>query len=147
MSAASKPDSDDVRLMFEGRYIGAWDLRGEDRTLTIERVDGGVVEGEGGRKDKAPLLYFKGAKKPLVCNKTNMRTIAAICGGYRKSQWIGKRITIYATTCKGAKGGIVDCVRVRPTAPGSSAQDSAMPEVPVDEEMRARQKAEAEGST
>ena len=134
--------SDDIRTMFESKYVGAWDLLGKDLTVTIERIQGGVVEGEGGRKDKAPLIWFKGAKKPMVCNKTNMKTLHSLFGTFSAKGLVGKRITLYATTCKGARGGMVDCVRIRPNAPGAG-KDDVIPEGSVDPDMRRNQQEQA----
>jgi hypothetical protein len=132
--------SDDVRMMFESKYLGAWDFP-KPAVGTIERVVGATIEGEGGRKDKAPLIYFKGVARPMVCNKTNLKTIASIVGSFRASDWIGKRVTLYATKCKGKAGGEVDCVRVRPKAP--AAADPPITPQPVDPAMREAQKREA----
>ncbi len=132
--------SDDVRTMFDSKYIGAWDLQGRDAVVTIDKVVGAVVEGEGGRKDRAPLIYFVGKTKPLVGNKTNCKTIAGITGTFKASAWVGRKVTLYATTCKGKAGGQVDCVRIRPVAPGAGAADTAAPlDSPVDPDMRANQ--------
>jgi hypothetical protein len=135
--------SDDIRTMFENKYIGAWSLAAGDQHVTISKVQASVVEGEGGRQDKAPLIWFEESRKPMVCNKTNLKTIASIVGSFRAKDWIGKRITLYATTCKGAKGGQVACVRVRPTAPGSQQRSGPMPDVPVDPDMRKNQQEQA----
>lgn len=138
----AKPPDDDIRRWFDSPYVGAWDLTG-DVHVTIERVVGGVVEGEGGRKDKAPILHFRGAKKPMVVNKTNLKTIASITGSYKAKDWVGKRITLYATTCKGKSGGIVDCVRVRPTPPRDGRDAPDLGGGPVDQGMRESQMREA----
>lgn len=138
---------DDLRRMFKpGKYLGAWELVGREATLTIDRVEPGVVEGENGRKDKAPLVYFKGVARALVLNKTNMKVLRSLFGdevAYSAKKLVGKRITLYATTCRGAAGGTVDCVRIRPKAPDQKGADSAMPDVPVDQEMRAKQEEQA----
>lgn len=139
----SKPADDDIRAWFESKYVGAWDLRGQDVTVTIAKVVGGVVEGEGGRKDKAPLLYFVGKSKPMILNKTNLKTVASIVGSFKAKDWVGRRITIYGTMCKGKAGGQVDCVRVRPIAPKDKNDTAIDFDAPVDVDMRARQMAEA----
>jgi hypothetical protein len=137
--------TDDLRLMFDARYLGAWHLQGRDAHVTIKRVVAGTVEGEKGRKDKAPLIYFDGKDKPLVCNKTNMKTLKSIFGTLSASRLIGKRITLYPTTTKFG-GEVVDCVRIRPEAPKSDAKDSPIDEnAPPDPEMRETQQRAAEG--
>ena len=135
--------TDDITQMFDrskSKQLGAWDLQGRDVTVTIENVKQGTVEGEKGRTDIAPLVFFKGKKRPLVLNKTNFKAIRAITGSNFAKDWIGKRITIYPTTTS-LKGETVDCIRVRPNKP--NGPDSAFPEVPVDEAMRERQEAAA----
>ena len=118
---------DDLRRMFDSRYLGNWDLLGQDVTVTIERVEGGIVEGEKGRKDRAPIVHLKGWPKPWVLNKTNMKTIYAIHGTLKASELRGKRVTLYATQCKGKSGDMVDCIRVRPTMPeGAGVPQSAV---------------------
>jgi hypothetical protein len=137
-------DADDIRLMFDSKYIGAWDLRGQDVTVTIERIEGGTVEGEKGRKDKAPLCFLKGWPKPFILNKTNTKTIAAMYATHSRKALVGKRITLYATKCSGKAGGEVDCVRIRPTMPDRpGVPQSKVGEVPVDAAMRKRQMEQA----
>lgn len=113
--------TDDVRGMFDSPYLGAWDLQGRDVVVTIRDV----VQGELGKagtskKDKAPIVYFEGKEKGMVFNKTNMKTVAAIYGSFKRTEWLGKSITLFPTTT--SKGGeIVDCIRVRPNAPREKA--------------------------
>lgn len=142
---------DDVRRMFKpGKYLGAWDFASREATLTIDRVQSGEVEGENGRKDKAPLIFFKGVTRPLVLNKTNLKVLLTMypqiqVGGRISAKAMkGLRVTLYQDTTRGARGGTVDCVRIKPRVPGSTTGDAPPPEVPVDEEMRAKQVAEME---
>lgn len=124
----------DVRTMFDKAYLYAFDLQGRDVTVTIEKVTGGTLTGTGGQKAKKPVLFFKGAKKGLALNITNAKTIAAMYGGSFKSEdWIGKRITLYPTTTQFG-GQTVECIRVRPQAPGAKVKDAPPAEPPVQEE-------------
>jgi hypothetical protein len=122
--AATKDDwRRDYRLAFPHDYIGAPDLRGKDVTLTISRVDLDELlvvdgKGKGERKQKKLVLSFKeladrpeGQPRKLVANKTNATTIGKLHGSAVEG-WIGKQVTLYATTCK-AFGETVDCVRIR----------------------------------
>jgi hypothetical protein len=134
----------DIRTMRESKYIAAWDLRGKDHVVTISKIVAGIVEGEAGRKDKAPIVTFKGARKPLVLNATGIKVLFSLFGTYEATTLAGKRITLYPTTCKAKGGGMVDCVRIRPVAPGVGAQDtSSSLDEPVDEAMQQRQKEQA----
>jgi hypothetical protein len=105
--------------MFDSEYIGAWDLTDDDDKpkdihVTIDKVEKRVLKSRRGEESK-PVLWFRGAKKAMVCNKTNARTIANMHGN-DVADWAGKRITLYSTTTQTADGE-VPCIRVRPTPP------------------------------
>lgn len=104
----------DYRTMFDNEYLGSWDLQGRDVTVTIARVEARKLKSQRGEAHK-PVLYFEGKEKGFVCNKTNGRAIAGMYGT-KTEAWVGKRITLYATTTS-AGGETVDCIRVRPTPP------------------------------
>jgi len=103
--------SDDYRSMFGAKYLGAWDLAEKDVTMTIAKVQGEELTNKGG-KDKRPVVYFEGTEKAFICNKTNAKTIATLYGP-KVSQWVGKKITVYATKTQ-LGGETVDAIRVRP---------------------------------
>jgi len=110
----------DYRSMFDRDYVGAWDLGGKDHVVQIARVKAGELTAQGGRKSKKPIIWFEGREKGLVLNKTNAKAIAGLYGNDTE-QWIGKRITIYPTTTH-MGSEVVDCIRVRPTAPQEPAR-------------------------
>jgi len=109
----------DYRTMFDSDYLGAWDLP-RDVTVTIATVKAGQLVGEKGRTAKKPIITFLGKQKGFAANKTNCRTIAAMYGTNTK-EWIGKRITLYATTTEFG-GKQMDCIRVRPQVPAAAAK-------------------------
>lgn len=113
----------DVRSMFDEKWVKAWDLNGKEITVTIKKVERGMVANKGGEK-AVPVLWFDGAKKPLGLNKTNVKTIAGMYG-YEASNWVGKSITLYPTVTT-TKDGDAECIRVRPTAPKGKGEP--MPE-------------------
>lgn len=119
----------DVRKFFDKAYIYAYDLEGRDVTVTIERVTGGTLIGTGGKSNKKPIVFFKGTEKGLALNITNARVIAGLYGGFDSEQWIGKRITLYATTTTfGAQ--TVDCIRIRnviPKGKGETIREDVAP--------------------
>ena len=112
------------KSMMTLEYLYAFDLKGKDVTLTIERVTAGELKGTDGKKSKKPLVYFAEGKdkRPLAFNSTNCKITAALYGN-DTAGWIGKRITIYPTTCE-AFGQTVDCVRVRPKIPTGAPEPS-----------------------
>lgn len=144
MGAQNDTDTgDDITQMFDrskSPQLGAWDLKGRDMTVTIDRVVKGKVVGEAGRTDVAPLVFFQGTARPMALNKTNFKTIRAIVGSSRARDWAGKQITLYPTRTK-LKGETVDCIRVRAQKPNGPSE--AIADGPVDQEMRDRQTAAA----
>jgi hypothetical protein len=115
----------DYRAMFDRDYIGAWDLKGQDVTLTISRVEAKQLTGQGGAKAKKPIVFFEGREKGFALNKTNGKTIATMYGT-ETNEWAGKRITIYPTTTTFGRD-TVECIRVRPTVPPAKVK-TAPPE-------------------
>lgn len=108
--------------MVDRDYMFAFDLQGKDVTVTIDRVVAGELTGQGGRKSKKPLCYFRESKsgKPLALNATNCKTIAAMYGNDTDG-WVGKRVTLYPTTTQ-MGGETMECIRVRPQVPKQAGQ-------------------------
>jgi len=106
--------------MFDRDYIGAWDLNGQDVTVTIARVECKELVGSKGVKAKKPIIYFEGKEKGFTCNKTNGKAIAAMYGN-KTEDWVGKRITLFPTTTS-MGSETVECIRVRPGVPAEPAQ-------------------------
>lgn len=123
--------------MCDRDYLFAFDLKGRDVTLTIERVTAGELTALGGRKSKKPLVYFKEGreKKPLAMNATNCKTVAALYGNDTDG-WVGKRITLYPTTTTMA-GETCECIRVRPTVPQQNTEKQPAPTDPAESESDA----------
>jgi hypothetical protein len=133
MSAAPKQNDQDfdVRTLVEKPDIRAYELDGREWTFEIARVVPGKVYSQEKKTAKSmPMVFFKGPKKPLGLNATNLAAIGAMYG-FRAKDWIGKKVTIYPTkTTFGRKQ--VDCIRVRPGIP-SAAVATELPPVPIDE--------------
>lgn len=116
-----------VRLLFPSRYLCAADLHDKDVHLTIAELKVEDLQVKGGDSERKPVLYFEETRakaekqgnpkkeKRLVLNKTNALQIAAL-HGTETDEWVGKRITLYATMCQ-AFGDTVDCIRVKDTVP------------------------------
>lgn len=111
----------DYRSMYDKTYLGSWDIpEDRDAIVTISRVEAGKVS-NGTKSDRKPLVYVIGRSgaelpKPIVLNATNGKTIAAIYGT-KTEAWAGKPIALYRATVQGVGGGMVDAIRIRPTAP------------------------------
>lgn len=120
----------DYRKLYDKDFLGAWDLTTDagarDVTVVIEAVQQGELQAPGKpKKRRAPVVSFVRCRKKLVLNVTNGRTIAALYGTDTR-WWVGKAITLYATKTTFGRA-IVDCIRVRPIAPGQHA--AASPEI------------------
>jgi hypothetical protein len=133
----------DYRTLFDKENLGAWDLGGRECVVTIETVKPGEVGGhQGKKKERKPIITFKGKRKKFVCNVTNAATIAGLYGPHVE-KWIGKRIVIYPTTTTFGRE-TVDCIRVRPVVPGASKPDTEDAlDRDLNEAMRAKQDAAA----
>ena len=97
-------------------YMGVYSLdNGNDLIVTIEKVVREQVVSTGGKKEECTVAYLRG-QKPLILNRTNAKTITKIYNSPYIEDWQGKQITLFASTCKMA-GDIVECLRIRETAP------------------------------
>jgi hypothetical protein len=124
----------DYRALFERDYLAAWELKGKDVTVTIDKVEPREMRVEGGAKMWKPVVFFVGKRKGLVLNITNAATIAALHGDDTDG-WIGRPITLFAekTTLKNKQ---VEGIRVRGAgqqlapapAPGNAQQSSPLSE-------------------
>ncbi len=131
-----------VRDLFDNQYLAADDLRGKPWTLTIQSVTKAKLpSGKTGKSETRGIVRFdeleaKATKdKPamaLVLNRTNAKTIKALYGK-DTSEWIGKRITIYPTTCS-SFGKTVDCIRIEAEVPSGAAKATGKATKPSDDE-------------
>ena len=100
-------------------YLGAYSLEnGKDKTVTIKKIVKELVTGHAGRKENCIVAYFSDEEKPMILNKTNCKTIQKIYGTPLIEEWIGKKITLYASTTSLA-GETVECLRIRPYPPAA----------------------------
>lgn len=132
------------RKMQDRNFLGAWSLEKDgkpvDVTLEIAKVEAAMVQSaEKPRGQKCPIVWFKNVKKPLVLNNTNGKTIESFYGEHVE-EWIGKLVTLYATTTSVA-GVKTPCVRVRSKRPAAGQGAGTVPNDGDDEVMRAQQKA------
>jgi hypothetical protein len=113
----------DVRKLVprKSEYMAAEDIEGRgDVVVTIERAERKTAElNQGGKmvKQEAGILYFKGAKRGLVLNKTNSRRIAQL-HGWDTDEWVGKQVTLYVDKTRLGRD-VVPCIRVRTNPPAA----------------------------
>ena len=103
------------KKLTDPNYLGSWDFApGEVRTLTIERVlQEKVIDMEKGgtAKKDCTIAHFVEKCKPMILNKTNCKTIAALLNTPYIEEWAGHRIKIHVEKVK-AFGRLEDALRV-----------------------------------
>jgi hypothetical protein len=118
----------DIKSLYPSKYLSAADLKGQEVTCQIAKIK---MEQMSDGEEK-PVLYFVGAEKAMVLNKTNARTIAQLHGD-DYDVWPGKRIILFAVPVEFG-GQMTMGVRVKPSSgpyPDPPAQDD-VPEVKSD---------------
>lgn len=87
------------RQCYPGRFLSSEDLHTEDGwikpTLTLTDIRREEVEGERGKEIKV-IARFRETEKELVLPKINATCLVAMWGPIVKD-WIGHRVTLYAT--------------------------------------------------
>lgn len=120
--------------MFPSKYLKADELGDSDHTFTISRI---AIEslGQGAEKDEKPVVYFSEIEKGLVVNKTNATTITKIAGSDDTEDWIGKKVTLFATEVQFGADMVLS-IRVRlPRAPAQTLKlSNPSPGLPASKE-------------
>ena len=97
-------------------YIGAHDLQpGQELTVTIESVANEVVkcfDGKTVKEETCIVAKIKGAKKPMILNKTNCKILSKNLDSPYIEEWIGKTMTIYAAKVR-AFGESTEALRIK----------------------------------
>jgi hypothetical protein len=99
-----------------GGFLEAEDLpEGKDITVTIEAVREPSKDdkGQDGKLIDKPIVKFAKVKKELIMNKTNAKAIRRMFGENEMTNWVGKQITIYRTTCNAFGDKNRPCIRVK----------------------------------
>jgi len=98
-------------------YLGAYSLTdGKDMIVTIKDVKEESITGAKGDKEDCVVCYFEGDVKPMILNKTNMKTITKVCQSPYLDDWVGKNIQLYGEMVS-AFGETGLALRVRPFPP------------------------------
>lgn len=99
---------------FDSDYLEAAHLDKPTILEIVEVLPRSSKKAKDGKLIDKPILHFKGVKRGLVLNKTNAKVIALMHGN-KMDAWVGKRITIFATTCKAFGNDKTPCIRVEAT--------------------------------
>lgn len=131
---------------FKSQYLRTADLKGQERTFTIDSVVlEEILSPDGGDSEEKPVVSFRDHSQRMILNSTNWDAIAEIYGD-ETDGWVGQRVTIYPTTTQfGSRR--VECMRIKapkalePASASSSNEpppltDADQPPEPVAEEPR-----------
>ena len=108
----------DINTAFPSNYLKKTDFPAQ-RQVIIDAVVMENLAQDGHPADMKVVIYFNGAPKPMVANKTICMVLAAMFGPETDS-WIGKTVEVFndvTVVFNGAVGGL----RVRPVAPVAQA--------------------------
>jgi hypothetical protein len=99
-------------------YIGAHDLQpGQELSVMIESVANEVVkcfDGKSVKEETCIVAKIKGAKKPMILNKTNCKIISRNLDSPYIEDWVGKPVTIYVAKVR-AFGESTEALRIKST--------------------------------
>ena len=114
---------------FPSKYVSAPDLKGREVTVTISHVVMEELQGNNGTQYK-PVVYFQGAAKGMVLNKTNSTTIASEFGD-ESDNWTNRQLVLFTVKTQNQSGQLVDGIRCRcvqvPAANGFVGQLAEQP--------------------
>lgn len=117
------------KKLFNPDYLGAYSLDpGQELILTIKTVVSEKVKNADGREDDCMVAKFTENVKPMILNKTNAKTIAAVFQSPYIEDWAGKQIQVYADKVK-AFGSVVEALRVRPFYPKNTKLEKLRTEI------------------
>lgn len=126
-----------LELLHPSKYVKAADLRGKDVTVVIDYLTRENLIMAGGKRDQKIAISLrsvggKSLDKKLIVGKTVLRMIGGAIGDRHVERWSGCRITLYPTTCRGADGSTVECIRVRVRTAQTQEEPPAEMTAPVD---------------
>ena len=102
-----RPDSD---------WLKAAHLQGKPHILTIRRAERIMQKQRDGSEKLISIAYFSETDKKFQVNVINSHTIGDAYG-WQNSDWVGKQIEVYPTTCQYGADPNYPCIRIRiPTA-------------------------------
>ena len=109
------------------KYLGSHDLFIDDKKYNevvtkITNIKQEEVIGDKNKKEICVVAELKGLK-PLILNRTNMKTITKLSGSFKPEKWIGLDIIIYVQIGVKAFGDVVDAIRIKNQKPNATPRD------------------------
>lgn len=96
-----------VSEMWPSKYLRADDMQGKTFELEISRVAFEHMRSSFTNQDELKcVIYFEGARKGLVLNKTQAMAVTEIAGSERFEDWKGVRVRLRPGRAKNGKGTV-----------------------------------------
>lgn len=112
------PEKTHWKKMTNPNYMGDYSIpQGRDLIATIDYVRREKVTGVGGKTEEEVVAHFSDGNKPLILNKTNMKTIQKIYKTPYIEDWHGRKIQIYYDPTIKFGRETVGGLRIRPFVP------------------------------
>jgi hypothetical protein len=84
-----------VSELFPSKYIACEDLQGKTFSLIVHDVSFEVVRDKFSQQDETKAcVWFVGAEKGLLLNKTQAMALAQIAGTEEFSKWVGVKVIL-----------------------------------------------------
>ncbi|MGN0505431.1 MAG: hypothetical protein ACI4FZ_02655 [Lachnospiraceae bacterium] len=101
-------------------YLGVYALEdGKSLVLTIKSVGEEMVQNPEG-KEECVVVHFLENVKPMILNKTNLKTLEKLFKTPYIEQWTGHKIEVASEKVK-AFGEVVDALRIKKQLPTCAA--------------------------
>lgn len=113
MNESNQPTKTHWKKMVNTNYIGAHDLSpGQELTITIDSISHELVKNQDGKDEQCVVMRIKGAKKPMILNKTNMKIITKLLNTPYVEEWVGSKVILYAAKVR-AFGEQIEALRIK----------------------------------
>ena len=111
-----------IMQAFPSKYLKAADLQGRSYQMVIGHISLENV-GTDQKQEIKPILYFRGAQKGIVLNRTNAEALSIVLGE-ETDAWPGHTVEIFSMRVQGPNG-MTDGIRMRCIMPGVAAPVAA----------------------
>lgn len=117
------------KVVSDPNFIGEGDFQeGEEKVLTIERVNASeTVQTAEGKSKKAVVHWKEAGNKPMILNVARSKNIEKVAGSGYFEDWPGTAVQLYIEHGIKAFGEVVSAVRVRPFKPRAQRRQPIPP--------------------
>lgn len=95
-----------VADLYPSKWLKADDLGGVANRVTISAVTVETFRQPDRTSKQAAVVSFERATKRMICNVTQCRALAAVCGSECFTDWIGHAVTLAPGTAPNGKATI-----------------------------------------